>query len=143
MKKHCQYGEDILNSPSFNLLIHKRSDFSNNKLNVSDSLLGTAATIAKYHHERYDGSGYPNGLKGADIPLEARIVALADVYDAIGTERSYKKAWSERECQDYIYNESGASFDPDVVESFFQNIDNIVEVKNSFEDKTDSKLSYI
>ena len=143
MKKHCQYGEDILKSPSFNLLIHSHSEQSGGNHNLSDSLLETASKIAMYHHERYDGSGYPMGLKEEQIPLEARIVAVADVYDAIGTDRSYKKAWSERECQDYIYNESGISFDPEVVESFFKSIDDIVEIKNSFKDIYSLKKSYI
>ncbi len=84
MKKHCLYGEEILNSPSFNLLVHNRSYPMGDQLTFSDSLLNTAAIIAKHHHERFDGSGYPVGLEGDAIPLEARIVAVADVYDAVG-----------------------------------------------------------
>lgn len=80
--------------------------------------LRPALDIPYYHHERWDGSGYPKGLKGEEIPLPARIFAVVDVYDALTHDRPYRKAWSEREAIDYIVRESGRLFDPKVVQAF-------------------------
>jgi putative two-component system response regulator len=77
------------------------------------------ARIADCHHEKWDGSGYPRGLKGTDIPIEARITCLVDVYDALINRRIYKRPWQEEEVLGYIHNESGRLFDPDLVGSFF------------------------
>jgi response regulator RpfG family c-di-GMP phosphodiesterase len=73
------------------------------------------AQVAGSHHERFDGSGYPNGLKGRDIPLCARIVAVADVYDALVNERHYKRSWARSDALDYLREQGGRQFDPDVV----------------------------
>jgi putative two-component system response regulator len=77
-----------------------------------------AADIAGYHHERWDGDGYPEGLAGTDIPLPARLVAMADVYDAIRSERPYKPAYGRDEAGAYILENSGRHFDPAIVEAF-------------------------
>lgn len=74
--------------------------------------------IARWHHERWDGSGYPDGLVGEEIPLAARIMAVADVYDALMSQRSYKRPFSHAESRDIILSLSGEQFDPDVVEAF-------------------------
>jgi putative two-component system response regulator len=71
-----------------------------------------------YHHERWDGSGYPFALPGPHIPIAARIVALADVYDALTSKRCYKNAWSHAEARAYIVEQAGRHFDPEVVEAF-------------------------
>ncbi len=84
-----------------------------------DPLLATAATIARYHHERWDGDGY-NGLKGEEIPLEARIVTVCDVYDALVSERSYKKAWSVEDAREYLHDNAGKVFDPAICETFLK-----------------------
>lgn len=76
--------------------------------------------IALSHHERYDGSGYPNGLKGEEIPLAARIVAIADVFDALTSVRPYKKAWSFEQAYQYICDESGKHFDPELVNAMIK-----------------------
>lgn len=136
MKMHCQFGEEILKSES-----HDKSKilFENGTIeeaSYSDELLETAARIAKSHHERIDGSGYPEGLKGDEIPLEARIVAVADVYDALGSSRAYKDAWSEDKCQDFIRENAGVLFDEDVVDSFFNNIEAILKLKNEVKEET-------
>jgi putative two-component system response regulator len=81
-----------------------------------DSLLQTTLEIAYAHHEKWDGTGYPNGLKGDDIPLGGRIVAVADVFDALTSERPYKKAFSLREALDILYNDAGKHFDPYLIE---------------------------
>jgi two-component system, response regulator RpfG len=76
------------------------------------------ATIALSHHEKYDGNGYPYGSKGDDIPLEARIVAVADVYDALTSNRPYKRAWSNEDSLEYLTTNSGKHFDPACVDAF-------------------------
>ena len=82
--------------------------------------LNMARNIAWSHHERYDGSGYPRGLSGDEIPLSARIVCLADVYDALTSRRVYKEAFCHETSRDIILNGSGTHFDPDVVQAFLQ-----------------------
>ncbi|MDO8606650.1 MAG: bacteriohemerythrin [Phaeospirillum sp.] len=77
--------------------------------------LRMAADIARHHHEQYDGSGYPNGLKGEEIPLAARIVAVADVFDALTSARPYKQPWSEEEAIAYLVSQAGRQFDPKVI----------------------------
>lgn len=80
--------------------------------------LKAAAIIPLRHHERWDGSGYPDGLKGKAIPLEARIFAVVDVWDALISDRPYRKAWPKEKAFDYILENSGVQFDPAVVEAF-------------------------
>ena len=79
---------------------------------------GIAFNIARYHHERYDGKGYPDDFKGTDIPLEARIMALADVYDALVSKRVYKDAFPKENAIQIIEEGSGTQFDPDLVQIF-------------------------
>ena len=86
----------------------------------NDPFLITASQIAYAHHERWDGKGYPFGLAGRDIPFAARIVAVADVYDALRTKRTYKDAFSHKDTVQYIINESGKHFDPRIVEVFLR-----------------------
>jgi len=86
--------------------------------NVKSPQLRKAREIALYHHESWDGTGYPHGLSGADIPLSARIVAVADTYDALIHERPYKPAWSQEDAIAEIVRLSGTRFDPDVVGAF-------------------------
>ena len=76
--------------------------------------------IAACHHEKYDGTGYPNGLAGTQIPLEARIVGLVDVYDALSCKRVYKSAWTEEDALAYLREQKGKHFDPDILETFLQ-----------------------
>jgi HD-GYP domain-containing protein (c-di-GMP phosphodiesterase class II) len=84
--------------------------------------LRSALPIPHYHHEKWDGTGYPNGLKGNDIPLEARIFAIIDVYDALSHDRPYRKAWEKEKVLEYIKSESGKHFDPAVVEIFIKEV---------------------
>ena len=85
-----------------------------------NELLGVAEKIARSHHERWDGRGYPNGLAGEDIPLEGRITAVADVFDALTSKRVYKPAFALQRAFDIIRDERGKHFDPPVVDAFFQ-----------------------
>jgi len=86
------------------------------------------ATIALRHHERWDGSGYPDGLKGEDIPLPARIVAVADVFDALTSERPYKRAWSADEAFEYVQANRGTLFDPSCVDVLLANQARILDI---------------
>lgn len=97
-------------------------------------LFKAAAIVAHQHHEKYDGSGYPRQLKGEEIHLFGRIVALADVFDALSSDRVYKKAWKYEKVLAYIKEQSGKHFDPKLVELFLSNQNRIVEVKEKFKD---------
>ncbi|MFD0587405.1 HD-GYP domain-containing protein [Paenibacillus sp. GCM10027627] len=103
MKRHTTIGASILEGSSFDVL-------------------KMAELIARSHHEKWDGTGYPQQLRGDDIPIEARIVALADFYDALTHERPYKKAWTSEEAIAEIENQSGRHFDPSVVQAFLRGI---------------------
>lgn len=97
-------------------------------------LLQMASIIARQHHENYDGTGYPQGLKGKDIHLYSRIVALADVFDALGNQRAYKLPWPNEKIKDYINDQSGKKFDPHIVNLFFKNFNAISAVREAFPD---------
>ncbi len=86
------------------------------------------AKIALHHHERFDGSGYPQGLAGTDIPIEARVVTVADVFDALISPRPYKRAWSIEEALAYIESESGKMLDPDCVRALLDNLPRLHEI---------------
>ena len=94
------------------------------------AILRMAAVIAAQHHERYDGSGYPLGLSGAQIELPARITAIADVFDAISHDRIYRKAMSKEALVEYFRREVGAQFDPELTRVFLKNIDEFYKLKN-------------
>jgi two-component system response regulator RpfG len=102
--------------------------------NSQSRYIQTGSIIALNHHERFDGSGYPNRIAGKDIPLVARIVAVADVYDALVSTRPYKSAWSPADAQDYLHKHAGSQFDPICVEAFFERLDNICSIHNTFSD---------
>ena len=105
IKSHTSEGERI---------IEKMAQYAG-----SGAFLRHAKLFAGAHHERWDGNGYPRGLKGADIPLEGRILAVADVYDALVSERPYREPITGREAKEVILSESGQQFDPHIVEVFF------------------------
>lgn len=106
IKKHANYGANII----------KKTIYSVENKEYSD----VAYNIAKYHHERYDGTGYPEGLKGEDIPLEARIMSLADVYDALISDRVYKKAYPKEVAINIILEGRGTQFDPLLADLFVE-----------------------
>jgi response regulator RpfG family c-di-GMP phosphodiesterase len=112
MKRHTSIGYNI---------------FKGSKL----SLLNMAAGIALYHHERYDGKGYPTGKRGGDIPTECEIVAVADVFDALISKRCYKEKWPESEVIDYFLKNRGTQFSPEVVDTL---LDSVLEIVHSFPD---------
>ena len=119
MKKHTSIGGHLLQD------IHQK---------VGGEQLKMATNIVLYHHERYDGTGYPEGLEGEEIPLSARIVALGDVFDALSSVRVYKEAFPRDKCRDIIVSERGKHFDPHVVDSFLKNEDRFWEIYKKFRD---------
>lgn len=98
-------------------------------------LMNLAAEVALTHHERWDGEGYPNKLQGEEIPLPGRITTLCDVFDALMSERPYKKAWSEQEAFELIRSEAGQQFDPVLVEAFFDIRPQIMTIRESLLDE--------
>ncbi|MDH5484512.1 MAG: response regulator [Gammaproteobacteria bacterium] len=118
MKTHAQIGADILSGDD-------------------SPLLSMAREIALTHHEKWDGSGYPNGLRGEDIPLVGRITALADVFDALTSERPYKKAWTVEDALNLIREQSGKHFDPALVEAFEELLPEIIKIKEEHAEPTE------
>lgn len=101
---------------------------------IDSEMIQMAASIALTHHEKFDGSGYPQGLKGEDIPVAGRIVAIADVFDALTTNRPYKHAWPLSEAREFIHNGSGTHFDPHLVAHFESVIAEITAIYAEFSD---------
>ncbi len=99
--------------------------------------LSLGAEIALGHHEKFDGSGYPYGISGDRIPLEARIVAVADVYDALTSQRPYKKAWLNDDAMNYVVNNKGKHFDPDCVDAFVSQFDRVLSIQQQVFDFPD------
>ena len=119
MKQHTLFGADIIGKDHNPLLQMSRS-------------------IALTHHERWDGSGYPQGLAGKQIPLEGRIVAIADVFDALISERPYKQAWSLEQAVAAINQDSGSHFDPELIRLFNQVLPDIIEIRKQYADEDQS-----
>jgi response regulator RpfG family c-di-GMP phosphodiesterase len=116
MQSHARIGYDMLKDSS-------------------SGYLQMAAVIALGHHEKYDGSGYPTGLRGEHIPLEARIVAIADVYDALTSVRPYKPAWPVEEALAYMEENAGRHFDPQLVEILTRNREEVLSIGERFADQ--------
>jgi response regulator RpfG family c-di-GMP phosphodiesterase len=115
MQTHAMIGEEIL----------AKSD---------KRILQLGSIIAGQHHEKWDGNGYPRGLKGEDIHIAGRITALADVFDALGSKRCYKEAWPIEKIIDLIKEQSGQQFDPKLVQLFEENIDELVAIREKYPD---------
>lgn len=98
------------------------------------ALMKMAATVAYEHHEKWDGTGYPNSLKAQEISIYGRITAIADVFDALGSDRVYKKAWSDEKIFKLLQEESAKHFDPKLVDIFFMHLDEFLEVRRKFVD---------
>ena len=94
--------------------------------------LGIAMQIAHYHHEKWDGSGYPSGLSGDAIPIAARLMALADVFDALICKRVYKPAFTFEDARQIIVDGSGRHFDPDIVDTFIREYDAFKAIANNY-----------
>jgi putative two-component system response regulator len=119
IKKHAAAGEQIIDQ------IAAQTNM------VSDPFLQNAKLAAGHHHEKWDGTGYPRGLKGDEISLQGRIMAVADVYDALVSDRPYKKAFSDDEAANIIIGDSGKHFDPKIVEAFLAVRDKFKEIRRN------------
>ena len=105
-------------------------------LSGSDSeLMNMAAEVAQNHHEKWDGTGYPRALAGEDIPLTGRIVAIADVFDALTTERSYKNAWSVEESVAFLKEQKGKHFEPRLVDLFIEILPDILNIRTQYSEE--------
>jgi putative two-component system response regulator len=102
----------------------------------ADALLRMAANIVESHHERWDGNGYPRGLKGLAIPIEGRIAAICDVFDALTSRRSYKSAWPVPDAVAYLRKHSGTHFDPELVDRFIGILSEILEIRRQYSDES-------
>jgi putative two-component system response regulator len=120
MKRHSILGYEILHGSQ-------------------SAMLQAAAQIALGHHEKFDGSGYPYGLKGEEIPLFARICAVGDVFDALTSERPYKKAWEDDRAVALLRDGMGSHFDPACVEAFLEDWDAVLAIRNRFVDDETEK----
>jgi len=116
MKQHAAIGAQIL-------------------ANSSSPLLQLAHKLALEHHEKWDGSGYPNGLKGEQISVEGRIVAIADVFDALTSKRPYKEAWGVEEALEHMQAQAGKHFDPHLINLFVNKLDAIIAIKNAYQEQ--------
>lgn len=123
MKTHAYIGYTILNG-------------------IKSDIMNTAATIAYTHHEKWNGEGYPRGLKKEEIPLEGRICAIADVFDALTSKRVYKDAFSVEKAVDILKEGRASHFDPDLLDLFIDALDEVVEIKEKYQDTDEDLLQH-
>lgn len=116
MKQHSIYGYELLKGSS-------------------SKVLQAGAEIALGHHEKFDGTGYPAGVRGAEIPLFSRIVAVADVFDALTSERPYKQAWTLEAAVDFLLQGSGKHFDPQCVQAFLDAWEDVMDIRNRYREE--------
>lgn len=138
MRKHSGFGKRVLQlmSPQEELALRHHADIGAKVLAIGSSpVLDMATRIALTHHEWWDGSGYPLHLKGEDIPLEGRITAVADVFDALSTKRCYKEAFPIDICFSIMSSERATHFDPTVLDAFTRKRRELVEVQMQYADE--------
>ncbi len=123
-------------------LMQRHAEFGVKIIGEHDSaLLATAREIALSHHEKWDGSGYPSGLSGTGIPLSGRIAAIADVFDALTSERPYKRAWPVEEAVGHVVAGAGSHFDPTLVHCFQQVLPQLLAIKDRYAEESASTLT--
>lgn len=127
VRNHCDYGMNILLGRPTHANVELQGLAGSQRL-CQSPILRIAASIAISHHEKWDGSGYPIGLAGEDIPIEGRITAVADVFDALSSKRPYKEAMPLDECFDILEQGREQHFDPQVLDAFFSRTDEVVRV---------------
>ena len=137
MRKHTEFGAQILRSRFVDPRTVLDPSAGPVEISDTDNLMRTAANIALNHHERWSGDGYPNGLKGEDIPIEARLTTVADVYDALSSVRPYKPAFPEEKVLALMREGIGTQFDPQVFDAFERSLDNFRSIQESLKDSED------
>ncbi len=137
MKSHCSVGNQIIGKTvNQDKLLEKHASLGESIFEDCNSpIMRMAAVIAATHHEKWDGSGYPKGLAGEDIPVEGRITAVADVFDAVSSARPYKTPFPVEACFKIILDGAGSHFDPTVVEAFLDRKEEVIEVYQNYGDK--------
>lgn len=143
MKTHCGVGMQIMEplAEGAGERVRRHTSMGGFIMDGVDSpMLELAATIARTHHEKWDGTGYPYQLKGENIPIEGRICCVADVYDALCSERPYKPKFPIQKCLEIMLSERGTRFDPEVLDAFFERIDDIEVVRKSLDDTDNIKI---
>ena len=139
MRQHCMMGRNIIDQ----LPEGRSSEIAGIQAgNVASPILRLAASVAYSHHEKWDGTGYPLGLKGSEIPIEGRITAIADVFDALSTKRPYKGAFEMTRCFQILEEGRSTHFDPEVLDAFFAAIDEIMQVYEKYSDAADETGSF-
>jgi putative two-component system response regulator len=141
IKEHCGIGRRIINPLSHEETIRLKSHTSVGLQimgSTNSPVLKLAAVIAATHHEKWDGSGYPKGLAGNAIPIEGRIVAVADVFDALSSARPYKEAFPIEKCLKILTDGRGAHFDPRVLDAFMRRMDDVIRICKEYHDSNDS-----
>lgn len=136
MRRHTEFGAQILRSRFVDprAVLDEGHEPGTLSQTVSDGLMLTAANIALNHHERWDGSGYPNGIAGDEIPIEARLTTIADVYDALSSVRPYKPAFPEEKVLSIMREGVGTQFDPTVFDAFERSLDVFRSIQRSLRD---------
>lgn len=137
MKRHCEIGREILDpfaADEMEALRQNKSDPARLPSNIRSPLLVLAAKIAQTHHEKWDGTGYPLGLKGEQIPIEGRITSVADVYDALCSVRPYKEGFTVEQALRIMLAERGSRFDPKVLDAFVDQIPRIEKIRKAYSD---------
>ena len=137
IQKHCGFGKKIIEPmPQTEWSVAKKhTEVGGKLLNVPTSpVLKIAARIALTHHEHWDGNGYPFGLVGEEIPIEGRITAIADVFDALSSRRSYKKAFARERCLAIMAEKRGTHFDPQIYDAFLRRKQEIFDVQLALAD---------
>ena len=137
MESHCQIGADILLEHPRGMkafLNFHQNEIEDNQILQGDAIRRMAGTIVMCHHEKWDGSGYPQGLAGEKIPVEGRIVALADVFDALCSKRPYKDKFHHEDAREIIVASSGTHFDPDIVSVFEQTLEDFLLIRKEYAD---------
>ena len=135
MRSHCDVGRKIINP-----LSHEESIRLTTHTTVGMQIMGStnspvlrlASVIAASHHEKWDGNGYPSGISGTEIPIEGRIVAVADVFDALSSSRPYKKAFPLEKCLQILIEGRGTHFDPDVLDAFMRRKEEAISIRSEY-----------
>lgn len=138
MKTHCGVGMEIMEPLSFGEGEQIRRHANSGGFimaGVDSPMLELAASIARSHHEKWDGTGYPAKLAGESIPIEGRICCVADVYDALCSERPYKPKFPIKKCLEIMLSERGTRFDPKILDAFFNRIDDVERIRKEYNDK--------